>query len=51
MTADQDDNAAKTLLLALIDFLQSDIFTEEADDDFDEFYLGDDFDDEFDYLY
>ena len=51
VTADQDDNAAKTLLLALIDFLQSDIFTEEADDDFDEFYLGDDFDDEFDYLY
>ena len=51
--ADTEENAAKTLLKAVVDYLQSEVFTTESDYDFDddEFDYDPDFDDEFDYLY
>ena len=53
VTAEPDENAAKTLLKALVDYLESNVF---AASDFDEaaFYdpeFDEDFDSEFDYLY
>ena len=51
--ADTEENAAKTLLKAVVDYLQGEVFTTESDYDFDddEFDYDPDFDDEFDYLY
>lgn len=51
VTADPDVNAAKTLLKALIEYLEANVFTTEEDEGFDELYIGDDSDPDFDYLY
>lgn len=53
-TAYPDDNAAKTIFLSIIDYVNTYVFTTEDDEGFDEFYAGDfdgDFDEDFDYLY
>lgn len=51
VTADQEVNAAKTLLKVLIEYLEANVFTTEEDEGFDEFFSDDDFDPDFDYLY
>ena len=51
VTADTEANAAKTLLKALVEYLEANVFTTEEDEGFDEFLSDDDFDPDFDYLY